>query len=48
MSWGLRPDDFWSLTVEEFWWYVELKTPVKMYGSMTESEVAQIYRETYG
>jgi hypothetical protein len=32
----------------EFWWLVEAKQPVRMYGSMTEAEVQQIYEETYG
>lgn len=48
MSWGMRPKDFWSLTPEEFWWNVELRKPVKMFGKMTEAEVEQIYKETYG
>lgn len=32
----------------EFWWLVEVYSPIKMYGSMTESEVEQLYEETYG
>lgn len=32
----------------EVHWLVEHHTPVKMYGDMTEDEVAEIYRETYG
>jgi len=48
MSWGMRPKDFWSLTPDEFWWHVELRKPVKMYGKMTEQEVEQIYKEAYG
>jgi hypothetical protein len=32
----------------ELWWLIEAKQPVKMYGSMTEDEVRQIYEETYG
>jgi hypothetical protein len=44
----MRPKDFWRLTPTEFWWLVDAKRPVKMYGSMTEFEVAQIYEDTYG
>lgn len=32
----------------QFWWLAEFKRPVKMYGSMTEDQVRQIYEETYG
>lgn len=32
----------------EFWWWVEAKKPVKMYGNKTEAQVARIYEETYG
>lgn len=44
----MRPKDFWDLTVPEFWWLVDAKKPVKMYGSMTEYDVKKIYEETYG
>lgn len=44
----MRPKDFWGLTPKEFWWLLDSKKPIKMYGKMTEDEVAQIYRETYG
>lgn len=33
---------------EELHWLIDARLPVKMYGSMTESQVEQIYRETYG
>lgn len=36
------------MTPWEFWLLVEAKRPVKMYGKMTEHEVAAIYAETYG
>ena len=32
----------------ELWWLVENHKPAKMYGSMTEDEVAEIYERTYG
>lgn len=32
----------------EIWWLLDFHKPVKMYGSMTEDEVAAIYEETYG
>jgi len=44
----MRPKDFWRLTPAEFWWLLDAKKPVKMYGKMTEYEVAAIYAETYG
>ena len=44
----MRPRDFWRLTPAEFWWLIDAKKPVKMYGKMSEAEVAQIYQETYG
>jgi hypothetical protein len=30
------------------WWLVEAAQPVRMYGSMTEDEVREIYEEAYG
>lgn len=36
------------MTPDEFWWLAEAHKPPKMYGSMTESEVADIYEEAYG
>lgn len=44
----MRPKDFWRLSREEFEWLVDAKKPVKMYGKMTESEVAEIYNDAYG
>jgi hypothetical protein len=44
----MRPKDFWRLRPIEFWWLLDAKRPPKMYGSMTEQQVAQIYMETYG
>lgn len=32
----------------EFWWLMDVHKPVKMYGKMTEYEVAAIYEEEYG
>ena len=31
----------------QFWWIAEQRTPVKMYGKMTQAEVERIYDETY-
>jgi hypothetical protein len=31
----------------QFWWLAEHHQPIKMYGSMTQSEVESIYDETY-
>lgn len=44
----LKPSEFWSLSPLELWWLLEAKQPPKMYGSMTEDQVAQIYEEEYG
>ena len=41
-------DAFWALHPTEFWWLAEAHKPVKMYGSMTEDDVAEIYQEAYG
>ena len=52
MSW--YPNDpgaataFWKLSPCEFWWIAEVKRPKKMYGSMDEDTVAQLYEDTYG
>ncbi|MFA5387043.1 MAG: hypothetical protein WC322_01450 [Candidatus Paceibacterota bacterium] len=32
----------------EIWWLIDARTPEKMYGSLRESEVAEIYEQTYG
>lgn len=47
-KWGMSPRDFWELHPEEFWLIVEARQPVKMYGKMTEAEVAQICAEDFG
>lgn len=44
----MRPSEFWGMTPTELWWLFDAKRPVRMYGKMTEHEVARIYRETYG
>lgn len=46
--WGWQPSEFWALHPIEFYWLMEAKRPTKMYGSMTEAEVAEIYDEAYG
>ncbi len=40
--------DLWTRTPLEILWLIEAKTPVKMIGSLTETEVRQIYHQTYG
>lgn len=42
----MSPRDFWTLTPEEIHWIVEAHP--RMYGSMTEDEVAEIYERAYG
>lgn len=47
-NWGMRPKDFWKLTPVELMWLIEAKRPVKMYGKLTEDEVAELYQYAYG
>jgi len=44
----LSREEFWSSHPIELWWLIEANKPVKMYGRMTEDEVAEIYEEEYG
>ncbi|RFA24346.1 hypothetical protein CAI21_21975 [Alkalilimnicola ehrlichii] len=44
----MSPAEFWRLHPVEFWWLVQAKTPTRMYGSLTEDEVAELYEDTYG
>jgi len=44
----MAPSEFWSLTPAEFYWILEAKKPVTMYGTMSEHEVEAIYAEAYG
>jgi hypothetical protein len=44
----LTRDQFWKADPRELWWLVEAVKPPKMYGKMTEDEVAEIYEEAYG
>lgn len=48
----MTPSQFWALHPYEFWWlaeyYMDKSKDQKMYGSLTEREVEQLYRDTYG
>jgi hypothetical protein len=44
----LTIDQFWRATPTELFWLCEARQPVKMYGSMTEAEVRDIYEDAYG
>lgn len=44
----MRPVDFWGLSPLEFRWLLEVYKPVKMYGKMSEAEVAELYAKAYG
>lgn len=44
----MRTVDFWALHPKEFNWLVDATRPVKMYGSMTEDQVAAEYERVYG
>lgn len=48
VHWGLSPDQFWRLTPREWWWLHDARQPPRMYGSLSEAEVAELYDETYG
>jgi hypothetical protein len=41
----MPPAQFWKLHPVEFWWQVDARRPKKMYGSLTENEVADLYEE---
>lgn len=41
----MTPEQFWRLHPLEFWWLVDARRPVKMYGSMPEHEMADLYEE---
>jgi hypothetical protein len=44
----MKPRDFWALHPLEFHWIAEARRVPKMYGALTESEVADLYESTYG
>jgi len=44
----MAPSEFWGLTPAEFYWILEAKRPLRMYGRMTEYEVDEIYQDAYG
>ena len=39
----MSPADFWRLTPEWVWWYIEAKMGVKLYGSLTEDDCEELY-----
>lgn len=41
----MTPDQFWRLTLREFWWLVEANRKPKMYGDLTEEQVAELYED---
>lgn len=47
-QWGMRPKDFWRLTAREWWWLHDARKAGRMYGSLTEAEVKELYDSTYG
>lgn len=47
-QWGMSSADFRQMHPAEFWLLLEAKQPPKMIGSITESEMAQLYEDTYG
>lgn len=44
----MRPADFWRLHPVELHWLFEAATPPKMYGKLTEDQVAAEYERIYG
>jgi hypothetical protein len=44
----LKPAEFWDLHPLEFWWLVKARRPVRMYGSLTEHDMAELYELAFG
>ena len=36
------------MSPREMWWLMEAKIPPKMYGSLSEAEISDLYDRTYG
>ncbi len=47
-AWGIQPSEFWGMQPWEFWQLADFHRVPPDYGSMSETEVERIYRETYG
>lgn len=41
--WGIQPSEFWRMTPDEWWLVYDAKIGEPKYGSMTESEVEELY-----
>lgn len=41
----MPPEQFWRLHPLEFWWIADARRPPKMYGHLTEDEMADLYEE---
>lgn len=44
----MTPREFWRLHPTEVHWIVEAKTPPKMYGSLTQNDVDELYAFAFG
>lgn len=42
----MAPTEFWRLTPTDLFWLIDAKRPPKMYGSMTEDQVAELWEIT--
>lgn len=47
-KWNFSPREFWSLSLEEYYWLLKARAPKRMYGGETEESVADLYQQTYG
>jgi len=40
----LSPAEFWRMSPTEFWWFIEAKMEVKMYGNLSEDDAEGLYQ----
>lgn len=43
--WGIQPSEFWKMTMAEWWWVYDSKVGEPKYGSLTQSEVEELYED---
>ncbi|BCJ90044.1 hypothetical protein IZ6_07790 [Terrihabitans soli] len=41
----MRPAEFWALHPTEFYWLLEVRREPVSYGSLTEAQVAELYKK---
>jgi hypothetical protein len=40
----LTPGEFWRMSPDEFFWWLEFKMGVNMYGSLSEDDAESLYQ----